>query len=340
MTVNLNGDMSQWTMGNAAAPDMFRLHDTSAAVHTIAQSDDVPSFSLCGRVIHHSMEITVATADASLGAADLTAITYRGEGSELCYLLGGPVRVRLWLKGIAGTYNLHLSNGAETWSYSQPLTLQASDMWTRFDVFFTEIPYADTDWYLDHRVGYTVALTLANGTSSQDEMEKWISPLKFGGPQTNFNATVGNKLKIAGLRVGDGPLFYEAPEQIKQDCRRYLRTSFEDGVTPADNVGNGTGELTFPAQFAGAQVQQSAPVSLSPMRKVPTMTGKNPSTGTAGQARAFNAGACTGTTFDQKTSHGFRALATTPAGATVGETIGLHWLADAALPALTQNVGG
>ena len=339
MTVNLNGDLSQWTMGAAAMPDMFGLLDTTAAVHTIARSADVPSRALCGRVIPYSMELTVATADASVAASDVTAITYRGEGSEACHLLGGPVRVRGWVKGLAGTYNLHLSNGAETLSYSQPITVLSADMWTRFDVGFPELPDPDGSWYLDNRVGYTVALALCVGAVVQSEMERWGSGLTFGGPQTNFNATAGNKIKLAGLRVGDGPLFYEAPEQTERDCMRYLESTFNRGVAPSQNLGWGSGELTLPVLAAGPSSVTHPVRYCVPKRKPASLTAYNPAASNA-QARTFSHGDCTATAFDEGTVFGFRVTATTPAGTTVGEQTGVHWLADARLPALTQNVGG
>lgn len=338
MTVNLNGDMSQWTMGAAALPDMFRLHHAGAAVHTIARSTDVPDLGLARRKIPYSLEITVATADASVGATDLTVLTYRGEGCEMQALGRAPIRQRLFLKGLPGVYNLHFSNGAETISRAQPLVLQHADMWTGFDVGTPEVPDFDGSWWSDSRVGYTIGLTLACGANFQAEMERWQSGLKFGTGGSNFNATVGNKLKIAGLRVGDGPLFYEAPEITERDCLRYLQTSFNRGQAPGQNLGWQNGESIAFAQAAGAVPQWSDRVALSPMRIEPAMTGYNPGAGNA-QARSFSHGDCTGTTFDAVRTNGFRWYATSPAGTTVGEHIGLGWVADARLPALTQNVG-
>lgn len=338
MAVNLNGDMSQWTLGAAAMPDCWRIHNTSAAAFTIGRSTDVPSRVLCGGVIPYSTEITVATADASLAAADLTVATYRGEGSELCSLAGGIIPIRLWLKGLPGTYNLHFSNGAETLSYSQPLVLVAADMWTRFSVWVPEIPDPDGSWYYDWRVGYTIGLTLCVGSGGQSEMEKWTSGLKFGGAQINFNSTVGNKLKIAGLTVGRHDGFAMA-ELTEQACMRYLQKSFDRAQAPVQALGLNTGELSTAAYVGGVAGITLPSVRLLPMRKTPAMTGYNPAASNS-QARATSAGDCTGTTFDRLTPYGFRCYTVSPAGTAAGEIIGVHWLADASLPALTQSVGG
>ena len=348
MTVNLNGDFSQWTLGSTFAAcasgqmlaDCWRLHDTSAAVHTVRRSTDVPAFGLCGRVLPYSMEIEVTTADASVGSTDVTALIYRGEGSELCYLAGAPMRVRGWFKGVAGTYNLHLSNGSETLSYSQPLIFTVSDMWTRFDVWFPAVPDFDTDWYIDNRVGYTLALALCAGSGVYDEMEKWVTGLKFGAAPTNFNATAGNKIKIAGIRVGGGDLFCEAAEATERDCMRYLEKSFDRSTTPGSSVGWSTGELVGYALFGGA-ANLALPIVRfqSPKRKVPSMIGYNPAAA-GSQIRTLTHGDATATTFGAVTTNGFVASATMPAATTQGEQFGLHWVADASLPALTQSIGG
>lgn len=355
MSVNLNGDMSQWTWNTtfAACADKqmtangFRYHKIGTAVHTVRRSTDVPSIDICGRIIPYSMEVEVTTADATVGATEWTGIVYRGEGSEWADLVDDRVRVRFWLKGVAGTYHLHLSNGAETLSYTQPIVLDVTDTWRRFDVFFPRAPgFEDGDWWTDHRVGYSLTLVLAAGANFVMEAEKWnphsTSGFGFvGGGQINFNATVGNKIKIAGLRVGDGPLMYQPPELVEQACMRYIEHSFERGWSPAQGVGGGTGEHYWHATLAGALTQTSPRIRfVVPKRRVGavTITGYNPVSANA-QARSPS-GDCNTTTFSQVTVFGFKVSANSPAGTTVGQELNLHWLADSSLPAMTTNIGG
>jgi hypothetical protein len=355
MSVNLNGDLSQWTLGTeflACASgqmlaDGYRLHDVGAAVHTVRQSSDVPPLTVCGRVIPYSLEVEVTTADASIGATDVTAITYRGEGSEWAELAEFATEQRIYVKtNVPGTYHLTLSNGPETLFCSQPFTIAFADLWTPVTIPAPpSVGVTGTDWWTDHRVGYTVAVTLCAGSGVQGALGTWESGVKFGGAQQiNFNANVGNKINIAGLRVrradDDRPDFYQPPEMIARDCLRYLETSFSPGTAPASAFGIGTGELSFYAPRNGANTQGSAANRFRAVkRKTPAMTGYNP-IGAGSQMRDYTAAQdCTNTTFDNLTAHGFRAFATGHANTVIGNLMLLHWLADATLPALGVSVG-
>jgi hypothetical protein len=325
--------------------DGKRYHKSTSGVVTIRQSTNVPSWGLCRRIIPFSTEIEVTTADASMGSTDIAAIVYRGEGSEYADICSRQMGLEFWLNGPAGTYNLHISNGPETLSWSEQIFLPTTDLWTRFEYRIPEAPGdLGTDWWSDSRVGYTVAFTLASGSGLQGAAATWVSGLKFGNAQSNLLATVGNKMRIAGLRVG--PLGfhnaggYQMPEVVEQQCQRYIESSFSRGTAPASSLGWASGPLHVTAPIAGiATVPFGGNRFQAPKRKVPSMIGYNPLA--PGAEAATNAhGNCTATTFDQLTTSGFRLVTTTPAGTVIGESIGIHWLADASLPALTTSIGG
>lgn len=354
MSVNLNGDLSQWTWGDTFAAcasgqmlaDGFRLHKAGAMVHTVRRSADVPPLGVCGRIIPYSLEVEVTTADASVASTDVTAITYRGEGSEWAELAERATAPRVYVKtNTPGLYNLTLSNGPETLSFSQPFVVAVADLWTTVEV---QMPpsagVTGTDWWTDWRVGYTLAITLCAGSAVAGAVGTWQSGVRFGAPaQTNFNATVGNKFSIAGLRMrladDDRPDFFEPPELTELAAMRYLEKSFERGTAPAAAIGFGTGELRWAALVAGIATVGAQSVRYAvPKRKAGGVTGYNPA-GSGAQAATASHGDCTGTTFTDKTAFGFRAYATTPANTAVGEAIGVHWLADATPPALGVGVG-
>lgn len=356
MTVNINGDLSQWTMGAdpivAAASgqmlaDCWRLHKAGAAVHTVRPSTDVPHPSLCGRVIPNSMEIEVTTPDAAVSATDVTALVYRGEGSELAELVERRIPFEFWLKGIAGSYAVHLSFGAETLSCAVPIKLDDTDKWTRF-IGWAPWPVdavLGTDLWTDNRVGITFALVLMAGSNFQGELDKWhshaASAFKFAGVgQSNFNATLGNKMKIAGVRIGDGQAMFQPPEFVEQACMRYVEKSFERTWTPANGVGF-SGEHRWPCSLAGAAAQPSERVRYAvPKRKAASVIGYNPINGNSQAIRVTGPIDCTATAFNAKTAFGFQPIATSPAGTTVGQELAVHWVADASLPALGTNIGG
>lgn len=350
MTVNLNGDTTNWTLGSVfTSPissqilaDMFRWYNTSTGAVIVRRSTEVPHRNLCGgRTIPYSLEVEVTTAKASPGALDVAAVTYRGEGSELCRMGEQAIRVRGWLWGPIGTYNFHVSNGPETVSYSYPVVITAQNMWNEVEFWTTRMPDWDGSWYTNYRVGYTVALTLMGGTGVQDEMEKWVSGLKFGTTPSNFMATVGNKVRIAGLRIGEGPILQEVAESTETYCMRYHEKSADRDTPPTTGLGWGTGELTWrsPVAGAGAPLVTARQQFVAPKRKAPFMAVQNPAAANT-QARCFTAAAdCTGTTIDSITSYGFRLQANLPVAAAANELIGAHWTANASLPGLTLAVG-
>jgi hypothetical protein len=359
VVINFNGDHSQWSQGTnfpvcadkQMGPDGTRYYNGSGAVHTFKQQTvDVPTLNYCKRVIPATIEVSVTTADATVGATEYTYLAYRGEGSELAELLGGDgdIEVQSYFQSsLPGTYHLGMANGPETLYSAQPFFIPAANTWTPVSITF---PRPDgvigTDWWTDSRVGYSVFLVLAAGSSLQEDAgPRWQTGLKLGcNSQVNFNATVGNKIRWGGLDVrrARNPYMaaFQPPEITEQAALRYIVKSFARGVAPASAVGYNTGETTFPATIAGAQIQIGATVRYPvPLRKSVTPVGYNPVNAGA-QAKAKTHGDCTATTFDNKTESGFRIITTAPAATTVGEEIGLHWMADASLPAIGTNIGG
>lgn len=147
-------------------------------------------------------------------------------------------------------------------------------------------------------------------------------------------AGAADYVRIADVRVATG-LTEVTPYDLQadwQECERFIQSSFPEGTSPAQNVGTGTGELRFPAITAAATTQRPPSVRFTtPMRAVPTITFYNPAASNA-QARDLTApGDCSSTTSTNVTTKGFDITTVGNASTAAGNTIGVHWLADASL---------
>ena len=115
-------------------------------------------------------------------------------------------------------------------------------------------------------------------------------------------------------------------------CYRYVFPTFSLGVTPAQNVGIGTGEMSWQALLAG--INQNRGVVRFPveMRAAPSITFYNPAAANA-QARDLSASLdCTSTTAARITSKGFAITSVGTASSNITNEIGVHFVAKAQLP--------
>ena len=115
-------------------------------------------------------------------------------------------------------------------------------------------------------------------------------------------------------------------------CRRFYQKSFDLATTPAQNLGDGTGEETFIATIAGAVTNRSHRIGFSPRMRATTglaLTLYNPAAANA-QIRDQTAAADTSAAATANvTESGFHVTCTGNAGTTVGGVLGFHWAADA-----------
>lgn len=142
--------------------------------------------------------------------------------------------------------------------------------------------------------------------------------------------TIGNiKMEIGRIATP-----YQRPDpadELRRCQRRYWKT-FLQGAAPAEGAGPGMGEHRALATRAGAHVQSFGTVRFPAMRAIPSVTLFNPVFGgAAGQARDFAAGDCTSTIVQNVTESCFEVAATGNPATAVGNTLGVHAVADARL---------
>jgi len=144
------------------------------------------------------------------------------------------------------------------------------------------------------------------------------------------SVTITNvKLEIGNVAT---PYLRECPEEEYERCQRRYRKSFQRGVQPRGGVGLNTGEHRAPAVVAGTGTQSLGTIRFPPMRAAPTMWLYNPFPGDlTGFARDLTAGNCTSTAVQKITESGFEIVAGGNAATAVGNTLAMHWVADARL---------
>lgn len=114
-------------------------------------------------------------------------------------------------------------------------------------------------------------------------------------------------------------------------CQRRYQKSFNLDTTPDYNLGAGTGEETFIATIAGANINCSHRIKFHPpMRDTPGMVLYNPEAAASAQVRDQTAaGNCTSAATANVTQTGFHIACRGNAGTTVGGVLAVHWTADA-----------
>lgn len=144
------------------------------------------------------------------------------------------------------------------------------------------------------------------------------------------SVTITNvKLEVGNIAT---PYLRECPEEEYLRCQRRYRKSFQRGVAPRSGVGLNTGEHRAPAILAGTGTQSLGMIRLAPMRAVPTMWLYSPFPGNQTNfARDLTAGDCTSTAAQKITESGFEIVAGGNAATAVGNTLAVHWVADARL---------
>jgi len=142
--------------------------------------------------------------------------------------------------------------------------------------------------------------------------------------------TIGN-IKMEIGRIATPHQRPNPATELRRCQRRYWKTFLRSAV-PTEGAGPGTGEHRALATRAGAHMQSLGTVRFPAMRATPNVTLFNPVFGAAaGQARDLAAGDCTSTAVQNVTESCFEIAATGNAATAIGNTLGVHAVADARL---------
>lgn len=197
-------------------------------------------------------------------------------------------------------------------------------------------------------LGSSLTITQAPGTftnSGAGAVERFSTTLTLGSAFNNLvvfvwieGAAVQNyafALFNVGLCLGSAAPVVHVPRQWTlehQLCRRYYYKSFLEATTPAQSVGQTSGEHCFPQQTAASTSgRHQSPAFPVEMFATPTITFYNP---VSANALAYNANTATdfsATSAGNTNRHGFSLSATPPAASSVGNLCIIHFTAAAEL---------
>jgi hypothetical protein len=327
--------------GSGYGADRFAGTSAGAVAFSLIKTADAPTASEAGIYTSSCLHLDVTTQDASLAATDLCSIYTTVEGYNIADLGFGQTGTRyvtlsFWVKStITGTYGASLANSASDRSYVKIYTVDAADTWERKVLTFP-VDVTGT-WLYTTGIGLRIRWAVMAGTNFQTTADTWAAGnyLATSAQANGVNSTSNNfKLALVQLEAGAHSTTFEAIDvaTVAALCQRYYEKSFAIATAPAASVGTNTGELAWPATVAGATNNFSHRHAFKVLKRAaPTMTLYNP--GAAGaEARNISDGAdCSSTTSGSATDAGFRVATTGNAGNTVGDLLGIHWVADAEL---------
>lgn len=336
----INGNMNIWQRGTTFtsiasgtyAADRFRTTIVSTAVADVTRSTDVPTVAQSGQLFSYSYGHTVTTADAAIAAGDAYLISQHIEGYDWAPYAQRPVTLSFWVRDtVTGEHAVAIQNTAQNRSFVATYMVNVTNTWEKKVITFPASPSAGT-WDYTTGIGLRLGFVLLVGSTFQTTPWAWQTSNVFGTATTvNSVGTIGNIFRITGIKIELGsiaspiqPLTFA--EELAQ-CQRYYQKSFLYATAPAQNVGVGTGELTFPALQAGATAQRSQ-ITTFPvrMRLAPTMTTYNPAAAN-GQIRDETAAGDLTAVATVATEQGFHVTGTGNAGTAIANLLGVHWQA-------------
>jgi hypothetical protein len=261
--------------------DRWRLQYVTSGVVTITRSSDAPTGAQAGILSTASLLNTVTTADASVAATDFFIYQYRIEGHDWSRIGTQDFTVSFWVKSsLTGTYTLAMTNSAATLTYVAPYTITNANTWEKKTIIVPA--YATAVWNYTSGIGLNMQFCLMGGSNfTTSNINTWQATAFLAATgQVNFLGTIGNTFQIDLLQVELGnvatPFVARTEQEVLAACQRYFFKTFPQGVTPAQNVGNQVGCLTYVSQLAGVNsngVYSRLPVT---MRTAPTATAFNP----------------------------------------------------------------
>jgi len=343
-------DTNPWQRGisfagvanNSYIADRFKYIKNGTMIENAGKLADAPTFGISykNRTMDvfaiNCLQTTVTTAETPIAVADFNAIQHIIEGYNFKLLAQLPLVISFWHRHTkVGTYCVALQNSGQNQSYIAEYSQAASFVWEFESIAIPASPAAGA-WNYTTGAGLSISFSKAIGTNFQTPANIWtVGNFLASANQVNSIDTIGNFFQIAlvQLEVGSIPSKFEY-RTLQEElllCQRYYEKSFFPAQAPAQNIGTGTGEHTFPATRAGAAVEFSNTYPFKVNKRItnPTIVTYNPSAANA-QVTDLIAGGCTATVVTASDRH-FYIQCTGNAGTVVGNALVLHVTADAEL---------
>jgi len=287
---NTSQAASSGTSGNWIV-DRWEFAESGAAVVTISQEVDAPTFAESGSQELYSGKIDVTTVDDSLGDTDYNCVLYQFEGQDILPYVGIPLTISFWLKATkTGTQTFGLKIPDGPYGYTWEDTITTTDTWEFFKHTFT-IPaaYADpADIADDSTVGLRFYTALGLGADYQlDTTETWsdATGASFMGTsnQINHMDSTDNNFQLTNLKLQPGTIATPYVRRKFSDelalCQRYYEKSYAVDEDPGTITNEGR-HIEYTTRNGSGNA--AGYPWIVPKRTIPTVVIYNPISGAAG----------------------------------------------------------
>lgn len=260
----INGGMDVWQRGTtftgiaalAYSADRWKYDKSSAAVHDILRSTDVPTVAQAGRLFNYSLHLDCTTIDASIAAGDYVILSQHIEGYNFLPIAQRALTLSFWVKATkTGIYCVSFRNSARDRSYVAEYTINTTDTWEFKTISVTASPTAGT-WDYTTGIGLEVCFTLVLGSTFHTTAGAWQTG-NFGGTSNQVNAAdnAANNFRIVGVQLEPGIVASDFEQRMYQDefalCQRYCQVAqfsfFGETVNTFSFGGNHTFAVTMRA---------------------------------------------------------------------------------------------
>ena len=319
----INGDFSIWQAGVSFTSltthqffaDMWKVLSTNDSTYSVVRDTTVPSIANgASYQPNYSALFSVATADAAIGAAQLSCFYTPIEGYVYRKIKDKTVTLSFWVRSNkTGIYCVSFRNSSLDRSYVVEYTISSVDTWEKKTVTLVLNSSGGTEDYTSG-VGLYISWGLACGANFQVAANSWQNG-NFTGTsnQVNFLDNNANTFRIAMAQLELGS--YATPierrlfgEELKL-CQRYYEKSYDYAVALGTSIQ--TGAVLELGTIAGTQytnIKYKVPKRINPT--VVTYS----TTGAADKIRNLSGAADTASTYTTNGENGtyvsFTAVAT------------------------------
>lgn len=339
----INGSMDYWQRGttftassNVYGADRWK-HNIISSHWQVLRSTNIPVVEN----IQYSYQAD-CTATASPAAADQEMIEQFIEQNIARKLVGKKARLIFWVSSPkTGLHNVYFNNPNGTYAYLAPYTITAANTWQKIvlDIDFSSMPATIPAGTSN---GMVVGFPLAVGTNRVNASSgTWLSGdyKILSGAQSNLLDNTANNFYVTGVMLipytatltnppNPDAYIYAGRDIVRELalCQRYFEKSYD--VDVAVDTLTVTGCEQYITQ--GANSEQRSWGFRVMKRTTPTMSQKDPVSGSAGQvdrARNVTDNVQVFLLAENQSQHGFG----TQTAVAAGKIIRFQWTAEAEL---------
>lgn len=292
----INGNFEIWQRGTtfdkidnfkytADRWQFFYVGGTGVDGIDVDRSSFVPSSTVGTGTSTFSFQITVDTADASIGSNECYAFAQGIEGfNAQQFGFGTPdnkdLTLSFWVRSsLIGTYCVFFRNNQQSSTgrvYVAEYTINSTNIWEQ--KIITLRADREGSWALNQNLGILVGFVLACGSGLNVAANTWTTSGAFAtSNQVNFLATAGNAIRFSRIQLEKGVRASEFERRLVGEelnlCQRYYAKTFPQSTVPANGSGTNGAVIGKGIVSGGINVEPLVNWFMpNTMRATPTIT--------------------------------------------------------------------